>query len=77
MGELACTFNEFQLRGKQLIDAAPDLDDEGLDNAIKMFNLSYLNATYTNDREEYQGPIILKLVLRKVEELRPGSVYRF
>lgn len=74
MGELTCTFQQFKQRGKELIDAAPELDEAGLDNAIKMFNLSYLNMQGT-DNETYQASIALRLTLGKVEELRPGAVY--
>lgn len=74
MGELTCTFQEFKQRGKELMDAAPSLDEDGLENAIKMFNLSYLNMEGTSN-EEYQASIALRLTLNKVDELRPGAVY--
>lgn len=74
MNGLTCTFQEFKQRGKELMDAAPTLDEDGLDNAIKMFNLSYLNVQGT-ENELYQASIALRLTLGKVEELRPGAVY--
>lgn len=45
-----------------------------MDNAVKMFNLSFLNVTGT-PQEAYQASLVLQLTLQRVEELRPGAVY--
>jgi hypothetical protein len=63
---IECDFDGFKRRCKELIDAAPTLDEAGRDNGIKMINLSYLNMHYTRDGELYQASIALRLTLDKV-----------
>lgn len=70
MSELACTFDDFKKRSKELLDALPDLDHDGLDNGIKMLNLSYLNMTGT-ENERYQASIALQLVHKQIGTRRP------
>lgn len=66
---IACDFEGFKRRCKELIDAAPGLDAEGLANGVKMLNLSYLNCT-ANESELYQASLALKVTLEKVDALQ-------
>lgn len=68
MSELACTFEEFKRRCKELIDAAPSLDDEGFENGVKMLNLSYLNIEGT-DLEIYMASVAWRITLKQTKAL--------
>lgn len=56
-----CTFDEFKQRSKELIDAAPTLDDDQKENGFKALGISYFNMDGTNN-EINQAAIMLKLV---------------
>lgn len=63
--DLTCTFDEFKQRCKELIDAAPELDEAGLQNGIKMLNISYLTCA-PEPHEVRSAALALQLTLRQV-----------
>lgn len=60
-----CTFEEFKQRSKELIDAAPTLDEDQKENGFKALGISYFNMEGT-DGEVYQASIVLKIVARQL-----------
>lgn len=72
---LSCTFHEFKMAGKELLDAADTLDMDQLENGFKAFSLMYLGIVFDvgpmGKSDEFQAPIVLKIVTSTLMEKRP------
>lgn len=65
---LTCDFSELKRQAKELLDAAPGLNEEELENGLKMFKISYLSMKGSQN-ECHQAAILFTLVLRQTGQL--------
>jgi len=64
--ELACTWSEFQKRGKEFIDVLPSIEEmDELEGAWDAIAYGYLNLTGNTEQELHQAALLLQILGRK------------
>jgi hypothetical protein len=62
---------EFNRMAKELLDAAPTLDVDGLDNGIKCLGIAILNID-GSDNDLYLAGIVHRATIQRISEIAPA-----
>lgn len=58
----SCTYEELKRLAAEFLKAIPNLDEDGLDNGLKCFDLHYLHVTFEAPADPILAASLLKYV---------------